>query len=270
MKCFSRPSPRLGFSLLLRVPTGSTRRTAPLTRHARPFHVRPVPFVAVDPNAEQHSGEPKDGEEEEAVNIFAAAEKGDIAGVDDALRAGVEIDTRAESGATPLIAAAVAQQTATVAHLLERGADPNAVKKNGDGALHWACYRGEAAIVAELMAYGADVNRPGELKNTPLHLACTNHHEEIAAVLLMRGAAAAARNQYGITPYGVATKQAVKEVVQSVEKGGDIARGKLRAALARKMSAAGGTSLHFASRHFTSHRFTSHCRSLFSRLNSSK
>ena len=71
---------------------------------------------------------------------------------------------------------------------------------------------GDAAIVEELLAYGVDVNRAGELKNTPLHLACTNHHEEIAAVLLMRGASATARNQYGIGPYGVATKQAVKDV----------------------------------------------------------
>lgn len=77
---------------------------------------------------------------------------------------------------------------------------------------------------------------PWELKNTPLHLACTNHHEEIAAMLLMRGASASVRNQYGITPYGVATKQAVKDVVQSVEKGGELARGKLRAALAKKKS----------------------------------
>lgn len=77
---------------------------------------------------------------------------------------------------------------------------------------------------------------PRELKNTPLHLACTNHHEEIAAALLVRGASASARNQYGITPYGVATKQAVKDVVQSVEKGGDLARGKLRATLAKKKS----------------------------------
>ena len=48
----------------------------------------------------------------------------------------------------------------------------------------------------------------GELKNTPLHLACTNHHEDVAAVLLMRGAQANPRNQYGITPAGLATKQA--------------------------------------------------------------
>lgn len=99
---------------------------------------------------------------DEPVNIFAAAEKGDVEGVDAALRAGTDVDTRAaDTGATPLIAAAAAQQTEVVAHLLERGADPNAVKTNLDGALHWACYRGDAAVVDELLAYGADVNRPG-------------------------------------------------------------------------------------------------------------
>ena len=59
--------------------------------------------------------------EDEPVNIFAAAEKGDAEAVDEALRMGVEIDTRLpESGATPLIAAAVAQHLNVVQHLLER------------------------------------------------------------------------------------------------------------------------------------------------------
>jgi hypothetical protein len=96
----------------------------------------------VDPNATAAGADA--GKEDKPVNIFAAAEKGDVEGVDEALRMGVEVDARspAGTGATPLIAAAVAQQLAVVAHLLERGADPNAVKNNLDGALHWACYRG--------------------------------------------------------------------------------------------------------------------------------
>ena len=52
--------------------------------------------------------------------IFAAAERGDVGAVDEALRGGAEIDSRAESGATPLIAAVVAQQAEVAAHLLVR------------------------------------------------------------------------------------------------------------------------------------------------------
>ena len=63
----------------------------------------------------------KKPKEDEPANIFAAAEKGDVEAVDEALRMGVEIDTRLpESGATPLIAAAVAQHLNVVQHLLER------------------------------------------------------------------------------------------------------------------------------------------------------
>ena len=38
-------------------------------------------------------------------------------------------------------------------------------------------------------------------------------------------------------PHGVATKPGVKELVQSVEKGGEAARGRLRSALAKTASA---------------------------------
>lgn len=108
----------------------------------------------MDPNVDPAAVEGKDPSE--PVDIFVAAEKGDVAAVDEALRMGIEIDVRAESGATPLIAAATAQQPGVVTHLLERGADPNAQKHNHDGALHWACYRGEAAI--------------GEATRLPVHL----------------------------------------------------------------------------------------------------
>ena len=42
----------------------------------------------------------------------------DVGAVDEALRGGAEIDSRAESGTTPLIAAVMAQQVEVAAHLL--------------------------------------------------------------------------------------------------------------------------------------------------------
>lgn len=183
------------------------------------------------------------------ATIFAAATSGDKAAVDEALRNGEPIDSRAKDAQnqTPLFTAIMANVPAldgsgkmshveVINHLLERGADPNAKKANGDTPLHWAAYRGDKETCMQLMAYGADPDAPGEFKNRPLHLACTNHHEEIAAILLTRGASVVARNEYGVTPFGIATNQSVKDLVQSVEKGGEAARTKLRMTMAQQMS----------------------------------
>jgi len=179
--------------------------------------------------------------------IHEAAASGDKAAVDECIRNGEPIDSRAKDShkETALFTSIMANapgfdgsgkmsHVEVISHLLERGADPNAKKANGDTPMHWAAYRGDKETCMELMAYGADPDAVGEFKNRPLHLACTNHHEEIAAILLTRGASVIMRNEYGVTPFGVATNQSVKDLIVSVEKGGESAREKLRMTMAQQ------------------------------------
>ena len=84
-----------------------------------------------------------------------AARAGDLAGVEDLLRAGVAVDTAEPDGTT---------------------------------ALHWAAYRDDAEMAARLIAAAADVNRANAHGATSLSLACVNANPTLVEQLLEAGA----------------------------------------------------------------------------------
>ena len=92
------------------------------------------------------------------TRLADAARNGDLAGVEDLLRAGVAVDTAEPDGTT---------------------------------ALHWAAYRDDVKMTARLIAAGADVNRPNAHGATSLSLACVNANPTLVQHLLEAGADAA-------------------------------------------------------------------------------
>lgn len=92
------------------------------------------------------------------TRLADAARNGDLAGVEDLLRAGVAVDTAEPDGTT---------------------------------ALHWAAYRDDAEMAARLIAAGADVNRLNAHGATSLSLACVNANPTLVEQLLEAGADAA-------------------------------------------------------------------------------
>ena len=89
------------------------------------------------------------------TRLADAARNGDLAGVEDLLRAGVAVDTAEPDGTT---------------------------------ALHWAAYRDDAEMTARLIAAGADVDRANAHGATSLSLACVNANPTLVQHLLEAGA----------------------------------------------------------------------------------
>lgn len=89
------------------------------------------------------------------TRLADAARAGDLAGVEDLLRAGVAADTPEPDGTT---------------------------------ALHWAAYRDDVEMAARLLAAGADVDRANAHGATPLSLACVNANPTMVGKLLEAGA----------------------------------------------------------------------------------
>ncbi|MBT5533613.1 acyltransferase family protein, partial [Candidatus Poribacteria bacterium] len=92
------------------------------------------------------------------VDIWSAAQRGDVDAVEALLDAGTDVDGRhPESGGTPLAIAALFDQTDVVALLLRRGADVDARGGDGATALHAAAFFGRAGAAELLIEAGADL-----------------------------------------------------------------------------------------------------------------
>ncbi|XP_077022594.1 protein phosphatase 1 regulatory subunit 16A isoform X2 [Tamandua tetradactyla] len=97
------------------------------------------------------------------------------------LRAGADLDTPGDHGATLLHAASASGFCEAVALLLEHGASLNATDQDGWGPLHAAAYWGQVHAVELLVAHGADLTGRSLVDETPLDV-CGD--EEVRAKLL--------------------------------------------------------------------------------------
>ncbi len=96
---------------------------------------------------------------------------GNIDGLQSALLAGAEVNTRDQRGWTPLMYAANQGYSLMVPPLVEARADPDIRAADGATALFIAVLRGYEDIARELVAAGADTTIPGPKGRTALELA---------------------------------------------------------------------------------------------------
>ena len=95
----------------------------------------------------------------------------------------VEVNTRGNTGDTPLKVAVVRGDIALVRDLLVTGADPNVQGEDDCTPLHHAVVAGEADIVSLLLAYGASSTLRDFEGHTAVDVAQIMRHERVIRIL---------------------------------------------------------------------------------------
>lgn len=116
--------------------------------------------------------------------LLEAAERGDAAAIETALRAGVKVDVRDASGRTPLLLATHRNHSAAAKLLIAAGADVNAKDDIQDSPYLYAGAHGRTEILKMTLAAGADLKSVNRYGGTALIPACHYGHVETVKVLL--------------------------------------------------------------------------------------
>ena len=120
--------------------------------------------------------------------LYETAEDGDIADIENLLRAGANVNAAIQGDGTPIMGAARKGHIEAVQLLLDRGADPN-IAVSGDGnALIVASAAGHIDIVRMLLKRGANPNTAVIGDGNPLIMAAREGHANIVTLLLDQGA----------------------------------------------------------------------------------
>ena len=121
-------------------------------------------------------------------NLHLAAQSGDMAGIDAALKSGSGVDQPDGHGKTPLLYAAALPNLPVVRYLLDKGADPNHVAADGDTPLLVASRKANLPAVELLIQRGARIDALGEDGYTALTIATDNANRDLFDFLLKHDA----------------------------------------------------------------------------------
>jgi len=128
--------------------------------------------------------------EEQTVDIWTAAAKGNLEAIQQHLAAGDDVNAKAPSiGITPLMAAAITGQHDAAELLLAKGAKPDIKNNEGSTALHMAAFFAHSEIVKALVAKGASASARNARSETPLDTVSGVWSEELKGVYLAIGGA---------------------------------------------------------------------------------
>ena len=149
-----------------------------------------------------------------------AAGRGDVTGVEEQVKVGVDVDDGGDSLRTALHAAASRGRGDVVRVLLEAGANPNIrTKTGGETALHQAAQHGFQDIVVELLRAGSDWRLKTATGWTALHCAMNAGKTDVARALIRSGADPHLKNDRGIAAKDVATHCDVRDIDAILEVG---------------------------------------------------
>jgi len=136
-------------------------------------------------------------------SLLEAADHGDVAGIEAALRDGADVNCCDGKDRTPLYWASMNGYVGAIDALLAAGAHVNAANKSAWTPLHIASWNNEVDAVRALLAGGADVNVTNAGGSTPLHEAAVNGCVFVVQVLLDGGADPCIPSDYGKRPIDV-------------------------------------------------------------------
>lgn len=117
-------------------------------------------------------------------DLRAAAVRGELGRLKDAINARVPLDPRDGEGRTPLLAAVAAGQTAAALALIEAGADINAQAVNKDTPWLLAGALGRTEMLRAMIPKGPDFSIRNRFGGNALIPACERGHVETIELLL--------------------------------------------------------------------------------------
>ena len=124
-----------------------------------------------------------------AQEIFEAVKSKNLARVKTLVEKNPElVNSKDESGKTPLFWACSAVSEEIIKHLIEKGADINARDRVASIPLHYLAYNGDREIVNYLIEKGADVNAKHGLGRTALFSAAGGNYPENVELIISKGA----------------------------------------------------------------------------------
>ena len=113
--------------------------------------------------------------------------------------------------------AATFNQLPIVQYLIEQqNVDVNKKGWKGRSPLHYACENGLVPIINYLLSKGADIEARDDEQRTPLHDASytSSSSPEVVKLLLSKGADKDAKTRYGETPYSLAIRPEIKDLLK--------------------------------------------------------
>ncbi|MDF9428284.1 ankyrin repeat domain-containing protein [Cupriavidus gilardii] len=121
------------------------------------------------------------------ARLQAAAAKGDAATVALLLKQGANVESRDDSGATPLLIATRHNHIEAARLLIDAGADVNARDRIQDSAYLYAGARGHNEILKMTLTHGADLKSTNRYGGTALIPAAERGHVETVRILIAAG-----------------------------------------------------------------------------------
>lgn len=118
------------------------------------------------------------------ADLHRAAAAGDVAGIERALGAGVEVDSPAPGGRTALLDAVGANQLGAVKALLDLGASPNAQAEDLDTPWLLAGAEGRTEMLRAMLAHEPDLTVRNRYGGNALIPACERAHVDTVRFLL--------------------------------------------------------------------------------------
>jgi ankyrin repeat protein len=153
--------------------------------------------------------------------LHAAAEREDVALVQQLIAAGANVKAQNRYGVAPLSVAASTGNAAVITALLAAGADPNTTAGQGETALMAAARTGHVNAIAALLSRGAAVNARETWRNqTALMWAAVEGHADAIAELLRAGADVKARSIGDFTALMFAVRGGHVEAARRLLAGG--------------------------------------------------
>lgn len=148
--------------------------------------------------------------------LYYAAEKGHRDIVQLLLDHGADVNLKNEIGHTALYEAAETGRTEAVQILLEMGARVDLQSRDGLTPLHVAAQAGNTAMVQILLNKGSFINQPDNYGYTPLHRAADFNKKATVEMLMARGANIYLRDRKGKMPLDIAHSQKIADLIRKV------------------------------------------------------